>query len=193
MLTIPIDSSSEFTIIGIDPGTTFLGLAIITISFNNFKIIKSEALTFNGSKLAGNDAWLESIHGDRFNRIRALEHSLLEAFNYYKPYVICAESPFFGMRMPAAFQALTEVITAIRTSVYNYNTWQSLNLVPPSVAKQSVGGKGNADKHVMKEKVALLLPELKYSGSIPYEKLDEHSIDSLAVAYYAYTQLKNLL
>lgn len=193
MLSLPKDFSSHINIIGIDPGTTFLGFAILSINLDNFEIIKSEAITFNGAKLSNSDGWIESIHGDRFSRIRALENTLLEAFNFYKPYVICAESPFFGMRHPNAFQALTEVICSIRTSVYNYSAWHCLNLVPPSVVKQAVSAKGNADKHVMKEKVKILLPELKYSGSIPFDNIDEHSVDSLAIAYYAYTQLKNLL
>lgn len=190
MLKINDDSDPHINIIGIDPGTTHLGFSVIKVDITNLRIKESVAYTLNGAKLSDDTDWLAQTYGDRFNRINALQNSLTEVFQQYRPTIICAESPFFGLRHPNAFQALTEVICAIRNAVYRHDIWMTLKLVPPSSVKQAVFAKGNADKLVMKEKIKQLV-ELNYNGLVELDKLDEHSIDSLAVGYYAYTQMKN--
>ncbi len=187
MLIIPNSNVDTVNIIGIDPGTTFLGVAILTISIYNLEITSSEAFTLDANSLHCN-TWLNEIHGDRFSRINSLEKELDKVFDYYKPLVICSESPFFGMRHPGAFQALIEIICSIRNSVYNYDKWKQLELVPPSNVKQSVGAKGNSTKDEMKSKVYELINVLKYDEH-KFKDLDEHSIDALAVGYYSYLQL----
>lgn len=191
MLKISNDSDSCINIIGIDPGTTHLGFSVLEVDLITLQITSSIAYTLNGSKLSNEDSWLAQTYGDRFNRIRTLERSLLSIFYQYTPTIICAESPFFGLRHPNAFQALTEVICAIRNAVYHYDVWMNLKLVPPSSVKQAVFAKGNATKTTMKDCLTNLMPELNYNGNTPFNLLDEHSIDSLAVGYYAYTQMKN--
>ncbi len=190
MLILPDNNTNTINIIGIDPGTTFLGFSVLTVELTTFDIVKSVAYTINGSKLSNPLSWNALNYGDRFNRILSLENSLLNVFRSYAPKIICAEAPFFGIRHPNAFQALTEVICAIRNAVFKYDIWMSLKLVPPSNVKQAIYAKGNATKINMKDKL-MELKELNYSGDIPFEHLDEHSVDSLAVGFYAYTQVKN--
>lgn len=189
MIHIPFNSSNIGTIIGIDPGTTFVGIGFININLTNNKIISSDALTINGSKLYYNDFDI-IVHGERYNRISCIEKYLIDIFIYKNPFIICAESPFFGLRHPNAFQALTEVICSIRKAVSIYNQSQNLYLVPPSNVKQLISLKGNSDKIVMKEKI-LNMDFLNYNGIIQMKDLDEHSIDALSVAYYAYNQFIN--
>ena len=191
MLKLNDSSDPHINIIGIDPGTTHLGFSVIKVDVTDLRIKESVAYTLNGSKLSDDNSWLAQTYGDRFNRINALEKSLTEIFQQYNPTIICAESPFFGLRHPNAFQALTEVICAIRNAVYKHDIWMTLKLVPPSSVKQAVFAKGNATKTTMKDCLTNLMPELNYNGNTPFNLLDEHSIDSLAVGYYAYTQMKN--
>ena len=192
MLTMPQGSSDTVSIVGIDPGTQNLGVAVLLINIVSFKIVYSEAWTIVGSRLAGKDSWAEELHGARFSRIAALEQNLLNIFRHFRPLEIACESPFYSQRHPQAFGALTEVICGVRNAVINYDQWKYLHLIDPPSVKQAVGAKGNAQKEIIKEKI-LQLTELCYSGNIPIQFLDEHSIDALAVGYSCYKTLKEKL
>jgi len=187
MLNIP-PGPSVFNIIGIDPGTTFVGVCVMTVDISTMKITSTIATTLNGLTLSNNE-WISEIHGNRFGRILALENALLDIFNTYQPLIIISESPFFGGRMPNAFQALVEVICAIRTAVFKYDQWKELKLVPPATVKQAIFCKGNADKFEMKNKILELRQVLNYNGDIPLDTLDEHSVDSIAVAFHYFTHI----
>jgi len=191
MLSIPDNSPDVFKIIGIDPGTTNLGLAVMSVDIKTMLILNTTALTFNAAKLISKDNWNCEVHSDRFDRILSLKESLMQTFMLYHPNVVCVESPFFGRSHPNAFQALTEVLTAIRDVLYQYNPWTELILVSPSEAKQAIMAKGNATKEIMKEKLLLLASEFHLDPRLNINELDEHSIDAIAIAYYAYTQVKN--
>jgi Holliday junction resolvasome RuvABC endonuclease subunit len=193
MLTIPDNSPTVFRIVGIDPGTTNLGLAVLTVDIKTLIILETTAVTFNANKLTSRDTWNCEVHSDRFDRILSLKKSLMESFITFQPSMICVESPFFGRSHPNAFQALTEVLTAIRDTLYEFNPWTELILVSPSEAKQAISAKGNATKEIMKEKLLLLSHELNLNPSLNIHTLDEHSIDAIAIAYYAYNQAKNSL
>jgi len=181
MLHLP-GSSPIVTIVGIDPGTSTLGVAILFVNIETQKIELSIAWTLNGNKLSGKDSWTEEMHGGRYSRIAALEENLLQIFNYYQPLIIVSESPFINNRFPQAGIALTEVVVAIRRAVVTYDPWRELHVIDPPTIKKAVNAAGNATKEVMKEKV-MELTDLNYNGMIPLVQLDEHSIDALSVAY----------
>lgn len=193
MITIPENSSTTFKILGIDPGTTNLGLAVMMVDIKTALIVDTVAYTLNANKIISRDTWNSNIHSDRFDRILSLKKSVLNLLQHHQPNIVSCESPFFGRSHPNAFQALTEILTAIRDALYEYSPWIELTLVSPSVVKQAVLAKGNATKDIMKEKVQLLAPELNLNYNNPFERLDEHSIDAISVAYYAYTQYKSYL
>jgi Holliday junction resolvasome RuvABC endonuclease subunit len=188
MLTIPKDSLCEFSIIGLDPGSNAFGIAVLNINIETKKIVSSDAWTIFAERLAGKNNWVEEVHGGRVNRILAIEENLLAVFLEYNPNIIATESPFIHSSFPAAGIALTEVLSAIRRAVIRYDSWKKIFLIPPSSVKNGVGAGGGVNKVSVRDKV-LELTELNYSGVIRIEDLDEHAIDSLAVAYTKYKQL----
>lgn len=180
MLTMP-DSSPYASILAIDPGTETLGIACIEYDCRTGVIHGSEAKTFKGSKL-GKNSWVAEIHGDRFNRINAHRTNLARILNIVQPAFIASESPFFSRAHPQAYGALTEIVYALQLTIFAYDPLMSVQMVDPPTVKNAVGAKGNADKEGVRVGV-LAIPDLNYAGRIPLEALDEHSIDSLAVAY----------
>lgn len=186
MLKINYGERNSINIIGIDPGTTNIGISNLNIDIDTKKINYSLAFTINAAKFTNENSWLAQLHGNRFNRINFIENKLIEIFHFYMPLIICAESPFFGRSHPNAFQALTEVICTIRSAVIKYDQWRDLKLVPPSLVKQAIGSKGNADKIVMKQNLLAINHILNIQD---IQNLDEHGIDALAVGYYIYNQL----
>lgn len=182
MLTIPENSPLTATVIGIDPGSETLGLAIIEFDVATLKIVNTQARTFVGTKMVDLDNWNGIIHGDRLGRIQAHKRNLLSVFRNVNPIQVCCESPFYSQRRPSAFGVLMEVLTAIRDAVLEYDSWKILFVIDPPTVKKAVGASGNAKKEVVREKV-IELKELNYLGDTPIEDLDEHSIDAIAVAY----------
>lgn len=188
MLPLPADDKNIATIVGIDPGTTKLGFAQLHYNVDNYDIVGCEAETLLGEKLPGSD-WLESLYGARFRRIEAYREVLKYRFDLASPVIIASESPFINVKRPAAYGALTEIVYAIKLAVVAHNSWRPLHLLPPSMVKNAVGAKGNADKDAMQ--VALSkLPAIASTCMSSISALDEHSIDALAVAYCAWLQNK---
>lgn len=178
-------------IIGIDPGSETLGLAVITFDVTNMQIVSTQAKTFTGSKLPGMNDWDINTHSARFSRINAHADNLLGLLHHYQPLQIASESPFFNPGRPMAFEVLVEVLNAIRRTVYAYDPWRHLYMIDPPTVKNAVGAKGNADKNVMKLAVSDLRPELKIINDHQYDMFDEHSIDAISVAYTRYVGLCN--
>lgn len=189
MLTMPDSSSPYASILAIDPGTETLGIACIEFDCRTGQIHGSEAKTFKGSKL-GKNSWVAEIHGDRFNRINAHRANLARILKVVQPAYIASESPFFSRAHPQAYGALTEIVYALQLTIFEYDPLISVEMIDPPSVKNAVGAKGNADKDSVRTRV-LDLPDLNYAGRIPIEELDEHSIDSLAVAYAMLKVIRN--
>lgn len=188
MLVIPSYSSSIASIIGIDPGSSNLGIGIIYYDVKTFQIVGSKAFTLNGAKL-GKGSWVTKIHGDRAGRINALGEALLQVIlNEEGVTDIVSESPFMS-RFAQAFASLTEVVAEVRRVIINHFPWLTLHLIDPPSVKNAVGAKGNADKDEVKTAISNL-PGFVYNDPDEFMFLDEHSTDALAVAYSRYKVLK---
>ena len=181
MLTMPDGSDPFASILAVDPGTDTLGLACIRFDCRTGDIVSSEAQTYKGSRMA-KYSWVTEVHGDRFARIIAHRQNLSRLLNTIQPAFLASESPFFSRAQPQAYGALTEVVYALRLTIFEYDPLMEVQLIDPPSVKNAVGAKGNADKESVRTCV-LSLDELKYNGQVPIDVLDEHSIDALAVAY----------
>lgn len=188
MLPIPQDTNCLISVIGIDPGSTTLGVAVITFDCTTAQVVQTEAWTINAERLAGKFGWSEQMHGARASRLMAIEENLAQLFMRVQPLAIASESPFINNRFPQAGIALTEVICSIRNAVLRYDVWRQLYLIPPSTVKNAVGAKGGGDKNAVKAAL-LLLPALTQTCLQNPNELDEHSIDALACAYCIYQRL----
>lgn len=182
MLIFPKNQSPIINVIGIDPGSTHVGIARINFNLETGQITNSDAWSINGAKLAGKDSWLSSLYGDRYARIHAIKLELIRIFYCDQPAYIASESPFINAKFPAAGMALVEVLSAIKEAICEYDFQQQLLLIPPSNVKNAIGVGGGENKISMLQAI-MKLPDLCYSGIIPIHLLDEHAVDALAVGY----------
>ncbi len=196
MLRMPDDAERVATIIGIDPGSDTLGVGVITFDLVDLDIVSSRAFTLNGTR-NGRGTFTTEIHGDRLGRIESHRANLVGVFRHFQPLEIACESPFMSRRMPSAFGALTETVSAVRQAVMQYDVWRYLNLIDPPTVKRAVGVAGNTGgpegKKLMTQAIARIADILAYDGEVPIEQLDEHSIDGLAVAFCHFTQFMERL
>lgn len=184
MLPIPASEKNITCIVGIDPGSTKLGVSIIYFDILTLELISCESYTFDANKLNGLD-WLTLSHTDRVHRLFKHKENLLNIFRRCNPICVTVESPFINMKRPQAFGALTEVFFCIRQAVIEYDVWCGFYSVEPSNVKRAVGAMGNADKQAVKSAL-IQINELMNKSVQPLDTLDEHSIDALAVAYFQY-------
>jgi Holliday junction resolvasome RuvABC endonuclease subunit len=171
-------------IIGIDPGTETLGVSVLDVSLTTNQIVLQYVSTYTATQLIRlfHLQWISQVHGDRIARLKAHEENLYSLFTTFRPHEIVSESPYLG-RFPAAYAALVECMSVIRSAVMRYDFRMPLHTLDPPTVKTRLGVSGKSgDKTHMREGL-LRLPDLENPQRIPIELLDEHSIDAMAVAY----------
>ena len=181
-------NESEYRIVGIDPGTTTLGISCLGFCLESgyFNLISSK--TLNASKEPGRRPMLAQYQGDLYARLRALEDMLVEAFEALKPDAVVVETPFYNPRRPGAFAPLVSIFLTIQNALVRYNPMLSVLKVDPAKSKARLGVSGSSsDKSLVRDALARHLKDADPEGRIM--QLDEHSSDSLAAAYYHATNL----
>lgn len=189
MLVFPESLTTIIKIVAIDPGTRMLGVAILSLDVATMKIVATEAMTFNSEKMLTLDEVVEETYSERMAKILAQKKNLIKIFNYYNPAYICCESPFFNRLQPSAYGPLMEILTAIQMAGIEFNPLVKFTLYPPSVVKKSLGGSHIADKTSIRDQL-LLRNDLCFKGTYSLDKLDEHSLDAIAVGLCHYEILK---
>jgi len=184
MITLPEESDNTARVVGIDPGSQYLGVAYIEYDIATGAIVSSSAKTLHADKLSSKKDWVVNLHGDRVARILALKTALGNYLNEVNPVKVGCESPFYNPRRPNAYGVLVEVLTTIRMAVMDWSQWLGLELIDPPTVKKAVGASGGAKKEEVLAKVIALTGELHLAQSS--DTLDEHSVDALAVAYHCY-------
>lgn len=186
MCNIPTNRLVEkCSILGIDPGSTNLGIAILNFELFSKEIISTEAFTINADRLVLNNSWLSENYDNKTARITALREKLLYILDYYDPVAIACESPFYNPKRPQAYGVLVEVLAMIRSVVIEHDDWKKLHMIDPSSVKQAVGAPGNANKETM----AYHIGRMNQLNILRECVLDEHSVDATAVAYCKYIRL----
>lgn len=192
MLQMPPGASGLASIVGIDPGSDTLGVGILTFDVQSFAIVSTQAFTLNGTR-NGRGSFTTDVHGDRYGRIESHREELARVFGRVRPIAVASESPFMSRRRPAAYGALTEVVCAVRAALMLHSPWLALEMIDPPTVKRAVGVSGKTGgpegKKLMQQALLVMAPTLNYDGDVPMNRLDEHSIDALAVAYCHYVQL----
>lgn len=186
----PNETDDLFRTVGIDPGTENLGISVIDLSLRTGKRIVAHSETLFTPKMLADYRVEEKVHGARTARLMALEDRLFVLFELLRPHAICTESPFLG-RFPQAFAALTECVSYVRRAVCRYDRYMPLEMVDPPTAKKSVGM--TVKRGITKDDVTNAVEKLplEYAEGIVLRELDEHEVDSIAVAYHHSTFFRN--
>ena len=148
-------------ILGIDPGTHYMGIGVICSEGNgdNLTYIHSEVLVPNRR-----DPIQERLH--------QLHSSLGEVVSRWKPSHVAMEQPFVAKNVRSALavgqaQAVGMIVSAAAgVDVYTYS---------PSEVKSAVTDHGGSSKEQVQEMVAILL-------ELSTEPLEPDAADALAVA-----------
>lgn len=176
-------------ILGIDPGTDTLGVAIIDVNIDTYEPTVIYGHTFHASKEIDRFSGLAFMRGGRDARLLAHSSNLLEFFQAVVPTVIGAESPFLNRKTVSAFEALVECYAMLRDTVWRYSPSLLLRRIDPVTVKNFVGvdhrgtDKTDVQRAVVARYVEHCAPGVNIHG------FDEHTIDAIAVCNVLYRNL----
>ena len=155
---------------GIDPGTNFLGYAILEVEGKTLRLIKMSVLTL---------AHLD----DQQQKLKRIFERITEVIKTYEPNHLAIEAPFFGKNVQSMLKLGRAQGVAIAAAIVN---GVEMTEYFPKKIKLSVAGNGNASK----EQVAAMLVNI-LNTPIDNEFLD--ATDALAVAVCHHYQAGNPL
>jgi len=146
-------------ILGIDPGTTVLGFAVINAKASESILL--EIGTFRLNKIK-----------EHAEKLKAIFEKTVQIIEFHQPQVLAIESPFYG-KNPQSMLKLGRAQGVVITAAM-YKGLEVFEYAPRKI-KQSITGNGNASK----EQVAAMLEHMKVVTGNSYP-LD--ATDALAVA-----------
>lgn len=180
----------KYTILGIDPGLTNTGYSVLVYDTKKdaTNVIAHGMIT--AISIAKREMRTDVKQYGNIISLMVYEKEIAALLETYKPDFIASEDAFYNPRTPQAYLSLKLCINAIQRVLYN-QVKKNLYLIAPTVAKQTVWGRGTANKEAVQESI-LRLPDLHIKKSKPkaITNLTEHEADSIAIAY---TFIKNTL
>lgn len=172
------DKTSSCRILGVDPGGSNLGLAVVDLTLPNVELSVPTAFTSFADLQVNEDDYRGMYRGMRYVRHRAQAEIFEKALNWYKPDLVAIERPFVDKR-PDAFAALVELKLRLTDVVTEYDPSMRIEIVSATQAKKAVGVKDFSSKEAVR--VALSKFNIKIPDAV-WNEMDEHSIDAVAVA-----------
>ena len=157
-------------ILGIDPGTTIMGFAVLKID-KGLPVL----LTMDVLKLASTR--------NIYSRLEMIHTSVCEVITEYRPTTFAIEAPFFGKNVQSMLKLGRAQGVAIAAAM---QAQLSVTEYSPKKVKQSITGNGNADKDQVWK---MLQTILKIKNQPKYYD----ATDALAVALCHYYQVSSPL
>lgn len=121
---------SKNVILGIDPGTLFMGYALMDVTTNTPKLLMMDVLKLSAKK-------------DAYERLQKIHTTVSELIVTYKPNTFAIEAPFFGKNVQSMLKLGRAQGVAIAAAMHAGLTVTEYS---PKKVKQSITGNGNADK-----------------------------------------------
>lgn len=169
-------------VIGIDPGSVYLGLTTLWFDSRKFEISQVYAKTLYGNRYTQYPN-INSVYGGTQSMLLGHEQYLLKHFDIVKPVAVFCESPFYNSRMPAAFGSLIKTLEHIKSACIHYDPYMHFDTVDPPTAKKAIGASGGSRD---KADMLLALQRTDFYNKIIFEEVTEHAVDSVAMAYWGY-------
>jgi len=180
-IVIGVKPPAYHYVVGIDPGTTNLGVSLFKIcnKTNNILSISTFNIRVKGKVELG-------------DRINFMGDSLGLIFKKYKPVVVAVETPFVSIRRIQAAIPLArmfqQIVSVVRSSSKDSGVAFTTLEVTPTEAKKTAGGTGRCDKDCMRKLLEqhtvlkdLLLDDIN--------DMSEHEVDAVFIALVAVNKL----
>lgn len=173
-----------YTIVGIDPGTTNTGVAVMVID-NSLQVLSIKPYLLSIAPYNIYNMNYENYTERLFN-ISARVSNLLHAV---RPEHIAVETPFYNSLRPAAYGPLSELLYALKCCITNYDASVTSMLYTPSQIKTTVKSNAIGSKEDMLVTM-LSIPEVVSKLNVDLNNITDHEVDAIAIAYTHLTVLR---
>jgi Holliday junction resolvasome RuvABC endonuclease subunit len=177
-------------ICAVDPGTTYLGLAVLDWKWGDLQAEVVWAGTLHAVDPTHQNSYSETC-GKRDARMAILKEGYRDFLTIAVPTFCCTETPFMQRLKLSAYESGVELQQMLRNTLYEVYPEKVLHGYNPIIVKSFVGveAKGTDKSHMAKAVTALYANHTL----IDLHQLDEHSIDAVAVGnIFVRTSLLNL-
>ena len=117
-------------ILGIDPGTLFMGYALMDVTTSTPRLVMMDVLKLSSKK-------------DPYERLQKIHFTVCDLIHNYQPTTFAIEAPFFGKNVQSMLKLGRAQGVAIAAAM---QAGLSVTEYSPKKVKQSITGNGNADK-----------------------------------------------
>lgn len=121
---------SRNVILGIDPGTLFMGYALMEVSSGKPQLLMMDVLKLSGKR-------------DAYERLQKIHFTVCQLIVNYKPDTFAIEAPFYGKNVQSMLKLGRAQGVAIAAAM---QAGLSVTEYSPKKVKQSITGNGNAGK-----------------------------------------------
>jgi crossover junction endodeoxyribonuclease RuvC len=165
-----MEKKEKYRIIGVDPGTNFLGYAILEVNNKALSLVSMSTLAL-------------SHLDDQNEKLKRIFEKMDWAIKTFEPDQMSIEQPFYGKNIQSMLKLGRAQGVAMSAAIHN-----NIPIVEylPKVVKKSVVGNGNAAK----EQVAAMLGHIL---GRPIEPSYYDASDALALAVCHFYQTSNML
>lgn len=175
------DESFIYRIMGIDNGSTSLGIVVADLDLrqDTYHVVYSQ--TLQADKLLSRHSGQVSSHGAAWVRQNTLKDHLSVELQYHRPHAVAVETPFFMPGRVQSFRVLSEMMIFIRQAVDDYGLDSDIIGVSPGQAKKAVQVAGFTMKKAVIPECVRRLDNVTYKEDIDKHTLSEHEYDAIAV------------
>ncbi len=173
-------------IVGIDPGSTNLGVAILTID-KKFNIIDIKAYNIFAKDIYNRHLNIEQGYNDlrAGSRMRLIMEGILELLSDDMAFV-SIEASFYNAFRPAAYAVLLAQMTMITDALTIQYPYTDVYKHPPGVIKKAIKVKSHKGKDPVTDAIRALGLEKLLSNAKSLDDLSEHAVDAIGIAYTGY-------
>ena len=186
-MSSPFFQPPYFRLLGIDPGSTSMGLALFDLDIKNKKIVSIQAWTVKTDKLKNDTGLPEELYSEKIIRLQKLYLHMLRVLKEERVNHVAYEGPFMNRLQPSAYGPLVSLMTMVHLAVIHTASGMGFSVFQPQEVKKSLGVAGKKGKEVVKEALSknnALMEALSF-GNCLLNDLDEHAIDGIAAGYTA--------
>lgn len=179
-------NNNNYRILGIDPGTTKMGLCLLEVdNEERAQLLWTE--TIHGLTFEKKYSDIAEAHNKRMARIYGYEQFLTRFLRLWDVHTIVCEANYFGGSV-SAYGTLTEVVYMVRRVAMDHAL--GFTTLAPSIVKKMVGVKGNSNDKDEVRRAVEQLPLIKEHRPA-LTGLDHNGVDAVAIAYCRYFQYLN--
>lgn len=178
-----MQGSDCIRVMGIDPGSKTLGIAILDCYPKQNLLVVEEAWTLNTNRHTQRYPERCLAVGELAVRLEAIRLHTRQTLDTYRPDVAIVETPYLG-RLPQAFSVLTKCLESLASALHEYSPSLTLSRIDPATAKRACGVPGNSSDKSAIQRALMNIENLRCNAQRPLAEMIEHSTDAIAIGHY---------